>query len=158
MIHDQDAVQEFEQLLWQISQRINLHTRRFLAGEGLTMARFIALSNLASEKPFTMGDLQRRLYLAPATLTGLIDGLVEGGFVERWRDDCDRRSVFLALTPLGEELLERVFTYRTSILMEALDQQPEIDLASLNRQMRQTKECLKRIPLEKRRDCRCEEG
>lgn len=132
MYDNEKQVKDLESLLWQVAQKINHHTRRFLSQEGLTMARFVALSNLASETPSKMCHLQRRLYLAPGTLTGLVDGLVEDGYAQRWREDYDRRAVFLTLTPKGEQLLNRVFAYRVSILQEALSHQHDIDLALLN--------------------------
>jgi DNA-binding MarR family transcriptional regulator len=132
MQDQQDSIEKLEGLLWQVSQRINLHTRRFLVKEGLTMARFIALNNLVADKPFSMGDLQRRLCLAPGTLTGLIDGLVEEGLVTRWREDCDRRAVYLVPTPKGEELLKRVFDYRVSLLKSSLAAQQDLDIEIVN--------------------------
>lgn len=71
----------------------------------------------------TMGELQRRMLLAPATITGLVDALVKRGLVSRRRDEEDRRLVLLQLTPAGKELVDEVLEYRASVLQSALDGQ-----------------------------------
>lgn len=53
------------------------------------------MNKLSADNPITMKELQRRLLLAPGTLTGLVDNLVNDGLVERWRDETDRRLVYL---------------------------------------------------------------
>ncbi|WP_258359992.1 MarR family winged helix-turn-helix transcriptional regulator [Moorella sulfitireducens] len=132
MVELAKETRELELLLRQISHLMNHYTRAYLNGRGLTMARFWVLSSLAADKPITMGELQRRLFLAPATLTGLVDGLVEEKLVRRWRDDNDRRLVFLALTPAGEEFLAEILHYRASVLEKALANQDNLDLEQLN--------------------------
>ncbi|MCS4593191.1 MarR family transcriptional regulator [Brevibacterium sediminis] len=64
----------------------------------------------------TTGELARMLALPPATTTGIIDRLVQQGWVIRERSETDRRTVvvrvdptrppelFSQLAPLGEEL------------------------------------------------------
>ncbi len=155
MRDDFKGIDRLEHIFWLIAQRMNLHTRRFLAKEGLTMARFIALSNVSADGPMTMGDLLRHLYQSPASLTGLIDGLVDEGLVNRWREDSDRRAVFLAPTQKGLDLLDRVFTFRTSILKEALAQNEGLEIDKLSNEMGKILECLKSVKVEEKH---CEHG
>jgi DNA-binding MarR family transcriptional regulator len=49
----------------------------------------------------TSGDLARRLWITPATMTGIIDNLERDGHVERTRDDADRRQVWISVTAAG---------------------------------------------------------
>jgi MarR family transcriptional regulator, organic hydroperoxide resistance regulator len=49
----------------------------------------------------TSGDLARRLWITPATMTGIIDNLERDGYVERTRDDADRRQVWISVTAAG---------------------------------------------------------
>ncbi|MGI6284944.1 MarR family transcriptional regulator [Neomoorella humiferrea] len=116
----QESTRELEYLLRQINHVINHSTRSYLAERGLTMPRFWVLSNMVADRPLTMGELQRRLLQAPGTVTGLVDGLVEEGLVRRWRDENDRRLVFLALTPEGERFLEEILQFRAAVLEKAL--------------------------------------
>jgi DNA-binding MarR family transcriptional regulator len=155
MHDDLQGIEKLEHIFWLIAQRTNLHARRFLAKEGLTMARFIVLSNVSADGPMTMGDLLGRLYQSPASLTGLIDGLVVEGLVNRWREDSDRRAVFLAPTQKGLDLLDRVFAFRTSILKEALAQNEGLDIDKLSNDLEKILECLESIKVEGKR---CEQG
>jgi DNA-binding MarR family transcriptional regulator len=49
----------------------------------------------------TSGELARRLWIRPASMTGIIDNLERDGLVERSRDEADRRQVWISLTPAG---------------------------------------------------------
>lgn len=131
-----EATRELEYLLRQINHLMNHSTRSYLTDRGLTMARFWVLSNLLPERPLTMGELQRRLLLAPGTITGLVDGLVEEGLVRRWRDKADRRLVFLTLTPAGAEFLAGILQFRASVLNKALADLDGIDVERLDTELR----------------------
>lgn len=48
-------------------------------------------------------ELARRLWIRPATLTGIVDTLVRAGYVRRERDSQDRRVVWLILTEAGAD-------------------------------------------------------
>jgi len=50
----------------------------------------------------THAELARRMWIAPATLTGVIDTLEKAGYVRRERDESDRRVVWLAVTEAGQ--------------------------------------------------------
>ncbi|MGI9863075.1 MarR family winged helix-turn-helix transcriptional regulator [Moorella naiadis] len=86
-----------------------------------------------------MGELQRRLLLAPGTVTGLVDGLVAEGLVRRWRDENDRRLVFLDLTTTGEEFLAGILDFRSDVLARAMagpDETQALDAGQLNAALR----------------------
>lgn len=131
MANDIGSMQTFERLLHQIGMQLNQNARCFLGKNGLSQSRYWVISNLSVDQPLTMGTLQKRIGLSSATLTGLVDGLVETNLVRRWRDDQDRRVVFLALTPTGASLRKEVWQYRTDVLRSAISGQ-QIDLDSLN--------------------------
>lgn len=121
-----------EYLLRQISYHINNSTRCYLTENGMTMARFWVISQFSPDNALTMGDLQKQLFLSPGTVTGLVDGLVEAGFVRRWRDDNDRRLVYLSLTDTGIDLLEKTIQHRVLILQSFLRSQKDINITQLN--------------------------
>lgn len=54
---------------------------------------------LEGESPIVA--VRQRLRLSPSTLTSLADRLERDGYLERRRHPTDRRTVVLALTPLG---------------------------------------------------------
>jgi len=125
------GVQELESLLHQIFMQLNQRVRCYLAKKSLSPSRYFVINNLSTDQPLTMGDLQRKIGLSSATLTGLVDGLVETDLVHRWRDDNDRRVVFLTITPAGASLRAEVNQYRSQLLRSALGGK-QIDFDSLN--------------------------
>ncbi len=58
------------------------------------------LDLLSQSGPMSPGALARRAGLHPATMTGILDRLERGGWVQRGRDPADRRAV--VVTPLRE--------------------------------------------------------
>ena len=57
-----------------------------------------------------------------ASMTAIVDRLLERGLVERRRDPKDRRSVVVSLTEIGREVLNRVRADRRHVVKQALAQ------------------------------------
>jgi MarR family transcriptional regulator, organic hydroperoxide resistance regulator len=127
MLDDNHGINRLEHLLFALNQRLNHITRAYLSPKGLSMPRFWVLRRLSPDQAITMGDLQRQMLLAPATITGLVDALVEMGLVKRSRNEEDRRLVFLNLTPVGKTLVDDALKYRASVLQAALEDQPGME-------------------------------
>ncbi len=106
-INDMDMRNRLMRLNW-------LQHRRFaqeISDLKLTVPQFFTLSTLESlGGTATMGELSRSTYQVSATMTGIIDRLVRDGFVERQRAKTDRRSVVVAITPTGQELVDQAWT------------------------------------------------
>lgn len=83
---------------------------RDLAHYGLTFPQYLALCSLehAEGQALRMGDLAAATHQSAASMTGIVDRLLEGRLVERWPDPADRRSVFVSLTEEGAQVLNRV--------------------------------------------------
>lgn len=133
---DTSQVRVLEFYLRRLNYLLNQATRRYLARYGLSLPRFWVLVALHHQNDLTMGDLQKHLYLAPSTLTGLVDGLVEAGLVIRERDTRDRRVVRLRLAPAGEEQLERVLAYKEELLARAVAPMSPQELPEVNQYLR----------------------
>lgn len=74
MAEDIGGVQELQSLLHQIFMQLNQRVRCYLAKKGLSPSRHWVINNLSTDQPLMMGDLQKRMGLSSATLTGLVDG------------------------------------------------------------------------------------
>ena len=61
------------------------------------------LQHLAASGPLTLGEQMEHLGLSKAATTEMVDRLERKGFVERVRDERDRRRVFVWLTDAGLE-------------------------------------------------------
>jgi DNA-binding MarR family transcriptional regulator len=68
----------------------------------------LAIKGLPHRSKPTIGVLAERMQLQPHSTVGLIDRLVERGFLVRLRATDDRRQVLVKLTHDGEELLEKL--------------------------------------------------
>jgi DNA-binding MarR family transcriptional regulator len=73
----------------------------------------------------TMSQLADETNQVSATMTGIIDRLVERGWVERWRDPHDRRAVLVCLTEVGRSKLENVYQASQSVLANSLENMDE---------------------------------
>ncbi len=126
-ISDDDMRYKLMQLNW-------LQHRRFaqeISDLKLTVPQFFTLSTLQSlGGTATMGDLSRSTYQVSATMTGIIDRLVRDGLVERQRDTIDRRSVVVALTPSGQELVDQAWGRALGSLDTVLDEMSPQEMTS----------------------------
>jgi DNA-binding MarR family transcriptional regulator len=86
-----------------------------LADEGMTLPQFRVLSFL-SEGEWAASKVAEWLAVSRPSLTSLVEGLVEQGWVERKESPTDRRSVLHHLTPAGRTRLEQA----TDLLAGAL--------------------------------------
>jgi DNA-binding MarR family transcriptional regulator len=64
-------------------------------------AHFELLALLDEEGRLPAGALAEKLNVTPATVSQMVDGLVEAGYVERRRSERDRRVVAIELTDRG---------------------------------------------------------
>jgi DNA-binding MarR family transcriptional regulator len=71
---------------------------------GITGPQLWALKIVSRHAGLALGDLSRKMYLHPSTVTGVIDRLESKGYVVRDRDSADRRVVKVKLTPAGQDL------------------------------------------------------
>lgn len=126
----------FMKMVWYEYRRFS----RELVAHQLTFAQFHTLVAIKEHNPTcTMGFLADETNQVSATITGIVDRLVEQGLVERWRHPEDRRKVLVRLTPAGENRLEAVFQgrkHQIAGLLDGLDEPTRHNLAfSLSRYM-----------------------
>jgi DNA-binding MarR family transcriptional regulator len=81
-----------------------------LHSHGLTGAQFEVLRQLWQHDRLEMRTLQQRLGITSPTLTGIVDGLVGRGMVERRLSPEDARVRQLYLTPHGQSMHETICT------------------------------------------------
>lgn len=75
----------------------------------LTLARFEILRLLAFTRTgaLPMARLGSLLQVHPTSVTSAVERLVKQGYVERQRNDRDRRVVLAAITPAGRRITDR---------------------------------------------------
>jgi DNA-binding MarR family transcriptional regulator len=79
-----------------------------LGAVGLTESRAPLVWLLHQQGPTTQRDLAASLGVTPRNVTGLVDALVETGFVTREPHPGDRRAVLVALTDHGRAVVEQM--------------------------------------------------
>jgi DNA-binding MarR family transcriptional regulator len=100
----------------------------------LTIPQFhtmLHLSNCSTE--CKMSELARATHQSAASLTGVVDRLLEKQLVARVRPEGDRRQVMVALSGDGRALLAKIAEARRIEMRAALDCIPPNDLDELQR-------------------------
>jgi DNA-binding MarR family transcriptional regulator len=98
--------------IWRLGAALERARSKALAGFGLDQSRLDVLGALRrAGTPYrlTAGELTRRCRVTPGATTQRVQRLEEDGYVERVRDEHDRRNVYVALTPGGSGKLDEVF-------------------------------------------------
>jgi DNA-binding MarR family transcriptional regulator len=105
--------------------------RRFAVSEradvaccGVTVAQAAALEALGAEGPTRLGDLGRRLGIAPSTLTRNLARLEASGLVHREADPQDARSARVGLTTLGRRAARAVAAQEEGFARQVLARIP----------------------------------
>lgn len=76
----------------------------------------LAIEGFPGRNYVTVGELAEQLQIAPHSTVGMVDRLVKSRLVKRTPDQDDRRIVWVSLTPLGLELLEKLYrAHRTEL-------------------------------------------
>src|SRR5207302_3096375 len=89
----------------------------------LTPVQFAALRELYQSDGLSLGEVARRLKADPPTMSGVVDGLVNAGYVARREDPGDRRKLRLYLTEHArgiEPQLARAEEHRERALVHSL--------------------------------------
>lgn len=85
---------------------LNDDMTRSLASDGLTTSRAHLLWELRGRGPATQRVLADALGVSARNVTGLVDGLVESGFVTREPHPADRRATLVSFTERGAATVE----------------------------------------------------
>ncbi|MGZ8257743.1 MAG: MarR family winged helix-turn-helix transcriptional regulator [Methylotenera sp.] len=107
-----------------------------LSKHGLLQGRWWVLILLMREESKTSKPsiLAEKAGVTRATMTGLIDGLEQGGLVARVVTKDDRRSVLIRLTEAGQAKLDVVmpdYYRRVRLCMQALDEEKRSQLQQI---------------------------
>ena len=74
---------------------------------GITGPQLWVLKTIFQNGSLPLGELSKKMYMHPSTITGVIDRLEKKGYVSRDRDRKDRRVIKVQLTPKGKRLVKR---------------------------------------------------
>lgn len=125
--------------IWLILMRVSGDCQndldQFLARHNLSQRKFFVLI-LLMRNPIglNVSQLAAGTGVSCATMTGVVDGLLNAKLVTREADEQDRRAFVVAITSTGQELLDRVLPrhyHRVSRIMSMLDETERTQLNGL---------------------------
>ncbi|MEW6681411.1 MAG: MarR family transcriptional regulator [Nitrospirota bacterium] len=100
-------IADIMQSLRRIFKAIQQYSEDVFKEFGVTGPQLWALRTIYTQGPLSMGELSRSMYLHISTASGVVDRLERRGYVERNREDSDRRVVKISLTSAGKRLVQR---------------------------------------------------
>jgi DNA-binding MarR family transcriptional regulator len=101
------AISEVMQSLRRIFKAIQDYSHEVSNKFGITGPQLWALKTISQNESLSLSELSKRMYLHPSTITGLIDRLEKKSYVERERDQKDRRVIYVQLTPKGRRIVKK---------------------------------------------------
>jgi DNA-binding MarR family transcriptional regulator len=106
-IYRNDTISEIMQSLRRIFKAIQDYSQKVSQEYGVTGPQLWALKTISADGSLPLGELSKKMYLHPSTVTGVVDRLEKKGYVSRDRTQKDRRVVKVQLTPLGKKLVRK---------------------------------------------------
>lgn len=129
-------VEQVERAILQVGWLGQRQFMQLLAEErfDLTVPQFYTLLRLSHhEGECKMSELARQTHQSAASLTGVIDRLIDKGLVARARPEGDRRQVTVQVTDHGAVLLQKVKQARTERMQHAIGEMSSDDMHTLLR-------------------------
>ena len=94
-------------LIKQIELAVRVHLDDLLRSDGLTALQYTALTVLERHQDMSVAQLARHSFATAQSMADMVATLEERGLIERHRDPADWRRLAIALSPAGQDLLER---------------------------------------------------
>jgi DNA-binding MarR family transcriptional regulator len=111
----------------------------------LTPLHFEIMYLLMEESSLPVAEVGKRLILAKAHMTQLVDKLVEKEMVIRETDPNDRRVIRISITEKGKEILDEVYERVSSAFKEALSSLSKNDIEELTTSLSKIRDILSRM-------------
>jgi DNA-binding MarR family transcriptional regulator len=102
---------------------------------GVSIPQCDVLTTLTEQEGVSQQELAKRLYVTKGNISGLIDRLVEAGFVERRSTAYDRRQHAIYLTKAGRQIAEKAIAVQHRWIASTLGQMADPDLEALETQL-----------------------
>ncbi|GAB3267245.1 MarR family winged helix-turn-helix transcriptional regulator [Kineosporia babensis] len=119
-----EAAQDALNKLLQVVTLLNEDMRQDFERRGLTPARTHALWVLAELGPSPQRALAQALGVTARNVTGIVDGLVETGFVTREPHPGDRRATLVTFTDKGAHTVHHLQESQRTLAVQLFGQMP----------------------------------
>lgn len=132
-----------------LQQRMFGEMTQTLKPLGLSIPQFDVLSTLTEQEGLSQSDLATRLYVTKGNVSGLIDRLVDAGYVERHAAPTDRRSHSLRLTNTGRGKALEGIRLQKAFVTDTLGKLPPVELQRLDSAITAWRESIKDLSVKK---------
>jgi DNA-binding MarR family transcriptional regulator len=130
---DRSAVRDCMTLLRVAKHTLGYFHARF-AERQISPGRYSVLMELLAEgAPLQPSELAARIGVTRPTITGLVDGLLSQGLIERRPDAEDRRRVTVSLSGAGELFLKDLLPAQFRLMADAVECLSPVERRSLIR-------------------------
>ena len=126
------STRELTDVITRLRRTLRTSIRTDYPWETLTMAQIELLMAVQDHQPARVGQLAVVLRLAQSTVSGLVQQLVEAGFVDRSPDLKDRRVAVITLTTAGSAQIHDWDNAHQRRLATALGQLSEVDQLAID--------------------------
>ena len=106
---------------------------------GLTPVQFDVLATLANQPPMTYKELGEKTLISKSSLTGVVERLLQKGWIASLTNSDDARSQHLNLTTKGQNIFEKVFPEHMKHLEIAFNQLSKKQLKEIEESLRTLK-------------------
>lgn len=124
-------VDRLEEILFHTLRTIYLFERSEIDTFGLDYQQMYLLKILKRRSPLRVSDIAQELRIPPFAATRLVSQLEADGLLEKNRDSRDRRNIYVGMTAAGTEMVGRIESHITGLLLERLARYPEEQLEVL---------------------------
>jgi DNA-binding MarR family transcriptional regulator len=105
--NQEEVILEITQCLRRIIKSLQDYSQKVYSHFGITGPQLWVLKTIYQDGSLPVGELSKRMYLHPSTLTAAVDRLEKKGYVLRSRIEKDRRVIHVQLTPEGRRIAKR---------------------------------------------------
>jgi DNA-binding MarR family transcriptional regulator len=102
------CLEELGEVIRKLVRAFQMFERDQVRVLGFTFSQCYALLEVAREEGLSMNDLSDRMNLDGSTMTRVVDILVRDGWLDRSRQEDDRRVVRVSLTKEGRAMASRL--------------------------------------------------
>lgn len=111
-------------------QAFEAYSTPHIRSMGLSSVQFDVIATLANQPPMTFKELSAKTLIIKTSLTGVVERMVQKGFLTLQDNKQDGRSQLIKLTAKGQKTFEKVFPEHLSHLRKAFSKLSEKELES----------------------------
>jgi len=116
-----EVISEIIDNIRRVFKAVHEQSKKAKRKTGITGPQLWAIKIISEVAPVKTSDLADRMYLHPATVTGIINRLEVIGLINRIRTNADRRVVRIELTVDGKKLVTKSPQVAQGLLVEGLE-------------------------------------